>query len=147
MSIDTSGHWWRGTEAADIRAYLEAFAQSRSTTGVGDYRQAICPCGSKVFLLDGNPREGLVRRSCLFCRTKHVLLDGEENWDDEDLVTCRCVECDTNVMEAGVGFALGPQGEVHWVYAGVRCISCDVLGCFAHWRIGYTPSRQLLDLA
>jgi hypothetical protein len=28
---------------------------------------------------------------------------------------------------------------------GVRCPRCGVLGCFAGWKIGFSPSRHLLD--
>jgi len=50
----------------------------------------------------------------------------------------------TNV---GVAFALYLEDkEIKWLYVGCRCVNCGVLGCFAGWKVGYAPSRQLFDL-
>lgn len=147
MSVDASGTWWRGTEARDIRAYLEAFTSSRRNVRVTDYRTAICPCGSKAFLVEGDPKEGAVRRTCLNCGTEHLILDSDERWEDAAPVRCRCVDCACEVHELGAGFALRPDKEIAWVFVGVRCVNCGVLGSFADWEIGYAPSRHLLDLA
>jgi hypothetical protein len=37
------------------------------------------------------------------------------------------------------------DGEVHWLYVGERCVRCGTLGCFAGWKIAYSPSKQLLE--
>jgi hypothetical protein len=28
---------------------------------------------------------------------------------------------------------------------GVRCVSCGVLGCFASWKVAYSPSHYLIE--
>lgn len=43
-----------------------------------------------------------------------------------------------------VGFSRRDDGEVRWVYLGLRCIEDSVLGCYADWKIDYSPSIQLL---
>jgi len=144
VSIDSSGTWWRGTEPRDIEAFLKAYTASKQP--IREFRPCICPCGGKVFLLEGDPREGGARRTCFQCRTGFFIADSEENWDDFKPVACRCVECHTEPHQAGVGFALDEHGEVLRIFVGVRCVNCGVLGCFAHWKIGYAPSRHLLDL-
>ncbi|MGA7753515.1 MAG: hypothetical protein WCB05_11810 [Candidatus Sulfotelmatobacter sp.] len=45
----------------------------------------------------------------------------------------------------GVGFSLYDDGEIRWVYFGERCSACGILGCFAGWKVAYSPSKQLLE--
>ena len=145
MSIDSTGTWWRGSEARDIQAFLEAYSARKHV--ICEFRPSICRCGSEVFLLEGDPHEGGARRKCFICRTLFYLADSEENWDEVNPVPCRCVECHTEPHNTGVGFALDARGEVTWIYVGVRCVNCGVLGSFTHWKAGYVPSRHLLDQA
>lgn len=147
MSIDATQSWWRGTEARDILGYLEAFASTRHVLSIDAFRVAICPCGSKAFLIEGDQAESAVRRTCLNCGTEHAILDCEERWEEATPVRCRCLECSCEVHELGVGFTLVKDSEIRHVFVGVRCVNCGVLGCFAQWKIDDTPSKHLLDLA
>lgn len=147
MTIDATGPWWRGTEARDLLAYLEAFASERQSRTVDAFRVAICPCGSKAFLIEGDPAEQVVRRTCLNCGTEHLILDCEERWEEAMPVRCRCVECDCEVHELGAGYTFNKKGEVVHVYVGVRCVNCGTMGCFTSWTIDFAPSKHLLDLA
>jgi hypothetical protein len=40
---------------------------------------------------------------------------------------------------------LNNGGGVRWLYAGERCASCGVLGCFAGWKIAYSAAKQLFE--
>jgi len=50
-----------------------------------------------------------------------------------------------NQRHIGIGFSLYDDGEIRWLYVGERCATCGILGCFAGWKIAYSPSKQLLE--
>ena len=144
MSIDTSGKWWIGSEPADIRGFLEVYAPEGYE--VHDFRLAACPCGSDSFHLDADDNEGVAKRSCVKCSAEHFLCDSEEYWDEARPEHWKCVDCDSEETNVGVGFSLYEDDqEIRWLYVGCRCAKCGVLGCFAGWKIAYAPSRHLLE--
>ena len=49
------------------------------------------------------------------------------------------------ILDVGVGFSLYDDGEVRWLCVGERCPKCGILGCFAGWKVGYSPSKGLLE--
>lgn len=146
MAIDKSGEWWVGDGPEDLKEYLEAF--SEDSYPVHEFRVARCDCGSVEFHLEASDEDGVARRACVACKRKHFICDSEENWDDAETKRWRCVECKSKVANVGVGFSLyDDRQSIHWLYVGERCVACGVLGCAASWKIGYSPSLQLMDLA
>ena len=143
MSIDKSGEWWVGRKPEDIKEYLDAYsAESYRTT---EFRQARCSCGSEVFELLADDEEGCAKRICTSCRQERFICDSEEYWQDASPVAWKCVECGSTAANVGVGFSLYDDGEVRWLYVGERCSTCGILGCFAGWKVGYSPSKGLLE--
>ncbi len=144
MSIDTSGKWWVGSEKADIRGFLEAYASGGYE--VHDFRLAACRCGSDSFRLEADDNEGVAKRICSQCAEEHFLCDSDEYWEEAEPEKWKCIECRSDSANIGVGFSLyDDDHEIRWLYVGYRCAKCGVLGCFAGWKIAYAPSRQLLD--
>ena len=144
MSINTSGKWWVGSEPADIRGFLEAYA----TKGyeVHDFRLTKCHCGADSFHLLADDNEGAAKRVCSKCADEHFMCDSEEYWEEAEPEHWECVECASETTNIGVGFSLyDDDREIRWLYVGCRCAKCGVLGCFAGWKVAYSPSRQLLD--
>jgi hypothetical protein len=148
MAIDRSGKWWTGSEAADIREYLEAYKAQGYT--VHEARLCTCGCGSVEFNLEADRDEGCARRSCVHCGTKHLICDSGEYWSDADPESWACVECAGVSCNLAVGFSLyeqeqGEEQAVRWISIGNRCVRCGPLGSFVDWKVGYSPSYQLLD--
>ena len=144
MSIDTAGKWWVGSEPADIRGFLEAYASKGYE--VLDFRLAKCACGSESFRLEADDNEGVAKRTCSKCTQHHFMCDSEEYWEDAEPETWKCIECASGDANIGVGFSLyDDDGEIRWLYVGYRCAHCGVLGCFAGWKIAYAPSKQLMN--
>lgn len=142
--IDTSGKWWTGDSAEDIREYLVAY--TADSYPVHEFRVARCSCGSLDFALEAGDDEGVARRRCAACGQQHFICDSDEYWEDAEPEQWECVECGSTRTNVGVGFSLYPEdGEVRWLYVGYRCSSCGVLGCFAGWKVAYAPSRHLFD--
>jgi hypothetical protein len=143
MSIDKSGPWWVGSDAADLREYLIDFTADGYV--VHEFRSTTCPCGSSVFHLDADDTQGAAQRTCVACGSAHFICDSKEYWDEAEPERCAC-PCGSESMNVGAGFSLYPDDhEVRWLYLGGRCTECGVLGCYADWKIDYAPSRQLLD--
>jgi hypothetical protein len=125
------------------RGFLEAYA----TEGyeVHDFRLATCECGSHSFHLEADDNEGVAKRTCSKCTRHHFLCDSEEYWEDAEPQMWKCIECNSEDANIGVGFSLyEDDGEIRWLYVGYRCARCGVLGCFAGWKIAYAPSKQLM---
>ena len=143
MAIDKSGKWWIGTCSEDIKDYLEAY--SSDGYGVHEFRLAKCSCGSDTFRLFADHGEGCAKRTCTSCASSQFICDSEEYWSEAAPEEWKCVECDSTSANVGVGFSLYKEGEVRWLYIGERCAQCGTLGCFAGWKIAYSPSKQLLE--
>jgi len=143
MSIDTSSKWWTGTEPEDIEGYLREYADRGHE--VAAFRLARCACGSVEFALEADDNEGAARRTCVRCGTTHFICDSEEPWEDAEPESWACVECKSDRANVGCWFSLRDGGDVRWIYVGVRCAGCGILGCFADWKIDYGPSGHLLD--
>ncbi|MGP4024173.1 hypothetical protein [Actinomadura sp. 3N407] len=145
MVIDTSGEAWRGDSAADLADYLEQYA-------AGGYHvdqtvSASCAaCAGRNFRLRADPLEGGVERTCVGCGETHLMLDSADAWEDAEPHEIAC-SCTGEVFEVAVGFSLLASREVRWISVGVRCVADGVLGCCADWKIDYSPSRHLLELA
>jgi hypothetical protein len=145
MPIDDSGKWWKGSDAEDIKGFLAAYSADSYKTH--DFRLSRCSCGSTAFNLEASDDDGVAKRKCTKCKADHFILDSEEFWEDAEPEKWKCIECKGKETNVGVGFSLYEDGEIKWVYIGCRCTKCHILGCFAGWKIGYSPSRQLLEKA
>ena len=107
MSIDTSGKWWVGSEPADVRGFLEAYAKKGYK--VHQFRLSRCHCGSVEFHLDADDNEGVAKRVCAKCGAEHFICDSGEYWKDAEPQHWRCIECDSVVCNIGVGFSQYPD--------------------------------------
>jgi hypothetical protein len=145
MSIDKSGKWWVGTSVDDLKEYLEAF--SADGYRVHEFRPAKCKCGGETFEVLADDDEGCAKRTCTSCAMGQFICDSEEYWSDATPEQWKCIECGFTSANVGIGFSLYEDGEVRWLYVGERCANCGILGCFAGWKIAYSPSKQLLEQA
>src|SRR5262245_57908527 len=78
MVIDTSGKWWVGSDPTDIADYLRAYKAEGYE--IHETRLCKCNCGSTVFELEADRGEGCAQRTCVVCRTKHLICDSAEYW-------------------------------------------------------------------
>ena len=147
MSIDTTGKWWIGSEPSDIGRFLEAYS-SDGDCKIHEFRLSRCQCGSVEFALTADDDEGVAQRICTKCKSAHFICDSEEFWNDSSPEKWICIECKSDHTNVGVGFSLYPDDhEIKWIYVGCRCAMCGILGCFAGWKVAYTPSRHLIEQA
>jgi hypothetical protein len=143
MVIDKSSKWWVGGRPDDLGEYLEGYASEGYR--VHEFRLAKCNCGSDTFRLFADDNEGCARRTCTSCDSSLFICDSGEYWSEAQPEEWKCSECGSTSANIGVGFSLYEDGEVRWLYVGERCVRCGTLGCFAGWKIAYSPSKQLLE--
>jgi hypothetical protein len=145
MAIDTSGEWWVGDRPEDIGEYLEAY--SSDAYKVHEFRLAKCECGSVEFELEADDEEGVARRTCASCGTAHHICDSAEYWGHAHPERWKCIECDSERANVGVGSSLYDDDPtaVRWLYVGERCTKCGILGCFAGWKVALSNALHLLD--
>jgi hypothetical protein len=148
VAINTSGKCWAGSEAADIANFLKAYkAQGYEVHAT---RLCKCRCGSIAFELEADHDEGCAQRTCAACRTKHLVCDSGDFWEDAQPQSWTCTQCQCKTCNLTVGFSLyepdeGQQPDVRWISVGQRCTNCGALASFVDWKVGYGPSYQLLD--
>lgn len=143
MSVDKSGQWWVGASPQDIKEYLEAYSAEGYRSQ--QFRQAKCACGGDTFELFADDDESCAKRICASCAVEHFICDSAEYWSYATPEKWKCTGCGSTSANIGVGFSLYEDGEVRWPYVGQRCSNCGILGCFAGWKVAYTPSKQLLE--
>lgn len=153
MAIDETGEWWIGSEPADIQSYLILYTAAAEAYPATAYRPIRCRCGTDGFRVE---RAGSVtRRTCascgdvdFICRSADRQLAWEGAAAEEAPESLPCVNCESDVVNIGLGFAGYPEPEVDavkWLYVGVRCAACGVLGCFNDSKVARGPSAQVCD--
>jgi hypothetical protein len=145
MTIDSSGKWWKGSEAADLTEYLKALTEDGYPAT--EFRVAKCSCGSLAFGLALDHDEGAAMRKCVECGAEHFVCDSQERWHECSPTKWKCTgKCKSRTANICVGFALREdRKDIRWIYIGTRCVQCGVLGCYVDWKIDFSPSLQLIN--
>jgi hypothetical protein len=143
MAINKSGKWWKGCNENDIKQYLEEYSEDGYR--IHEFRLAKCKCGSTEFRVKFDNNGGVAKRKCKRCNTERYICDSEEHWEDSEIASFKCIECGSKISNVGAGFSLYDDGEIFWWYLGVRCSKCGVLGCLFDCKIGYGPSKHLME--
>ena len=143
MAIDSSGEWWRGTQAADLDLYLAEFRAGGYP--VARVVHASCGgCGGSTFRVLVDDEEGYVERRCTSCAARFAMLDSADVQDEADPGGAAC-PCGNETFEVAVGFAVRDDGDVRWTSIGLRCVGDGILGVYADWKIDYSPTAHLYD--
>lgn len=143
MAIDKSGEWWKGSEAGDLAEYLREFRAGGYEVADIEIVGGCRACGSADgYRLRVDDEEGYAERSCVACRDVVQMLDSAQYADSANPGDAAC-PCGGEVFDLAVGFALREDGDVRWVSIGLRCRGDDTLGCYADWKIDYSPTDAL----
>lgn len=140
IKIKKNGYWY-GSHADDITEYLKAYAEDPNL----EVKSVQChSCGNDAFAVHLDYDESVVQIRCSKCGTEKVLLDGEEFLEEASLEAMECPVCEkSKAHNVKVGFARRKNGDVKWVYVGVRCHQCGVLGSCLDWKIDYGPTDEM----
>ncbi len=139
--IDRTPKYWTGDSAEDITEWLYEYTEEPTM----EVRPIVCHvCGSDVFELRIDANEGFIRTTCAVCKTKKILLDGEEIREDASPRLRKCAVCKTGrTHNARVGFIRRESGDVKWVYIGSRCTACGTLASYVDWNVNYGPTDEM----
>ena len=144
MTINRSRNWWTGTEAADIDDYLAAYSAAAEYP-TGRVIHIKCgDCRADTFTVRVDDEEGCAERTCTSCGAASLIFDSRDTLDQSELEGAAC-PCGGEVFNAAAGFALREDGDIQWVYLGLRCTRDGVLGCYTDWRIDYSPTVHLFE--
>ena len=147
MAIDQSGKWWVGSDASDIQEYLAILTRSEEGYPSTSYCPIKCDCSSILFILE---RAGdNARRTCTACGTSKFVCCNVEDWEEaeaeEGVEQFACIECGSKEANLTIGFASYDDPKINgikWLYVGVRCAKCGVLGCFSDSKVGWGPAQK-----
>ncbi|UWP83111.1 hypothetical protein [Dactylosporangium fulvum] len=130
---------------------LAAFLKQPEPDGypVHEVRECVCrTCGGRRFAVQVMDTESAARRTCLDCERHEFIADSEDYWDDDSEVEYYCgCPCGEEEFAAAVGYSLHDDGDVRWLFIGLRCLACGLLGVYEDWKINWGPSNYLLDRA
>ncbi len=144
MAIDKSGEFWKGNSIEDIKEYLIAYSEDQYP--VKKVVISKCDkCNCEEFLLEYDQDEGVVKAVCNSCETVKYIADSKEYFEEAEPEEYECLECKTNYANVAVGLAYRENGDVKWVYVGIRCPKCGMLGSINDWKINYGPTKELED--
>ena len=161
MPLRQDGDYWYGDGPEDVWDYFVLY--HGTTDPVGNWKQAVCGCGSTCFniLLDRDGEDA--ERICMVCGHLHRILDdphmlrssGDPQLDEELRMAetesvsseCLCI-CELDEFEVvGVTSPIpGKPVSANWFYLGLRCVACGCLGCYAEWHERHDDHEQLLAL-
>jgi hypothetical protein len=149
MALRHEGDYGFGDGPDDVWAYF-VWRGRDSPEPVRHWRQAVCPCGSVAFLVQGDEEEGQYQRTCTACDARMVFFAKEwsrrKKWSD-DLPPLECL-CGGEVFEV-VGVTapfVGDEVSAKWFYLGLRCVECGCLGEYASWIARYTDAVAYLAM-
>jgi hypothetical protein len=142
---------WVGSEPSDVREFLVAYTRSDGGYPATSYRLVRCPCSTERFRLE---RAGdVTRRTCVACGRSHFICRQADDWQEaeaeEGAESYGCVECgcrEANLVVGFVGYEDNPEIDgVKWLYVGVRCAACGILGCFNDCKVGWGPASEVYE--
>lgn len=134
-----------GDVPADVRAYLGTYS-AKNGYPADHFADAGCRCGSKVFSLQVDEKQGVAIRKCQKCRARHPMGDSAEYLMGASLEECEC-PCGKGFFEISAGVSLYEDSEdVKWMYLGCRCVACGQVGCYGDWKNEFEGYKKLLAM-
>ncbi len=149
MALRQDGDYWYGDGPDDVWAYFVWFTRN-SVEPVKHWRQAMCPCGSATFFVEGDEENDRYQRTCGACDAQVVMFAKEftrkKKWrTDLPQMECVCSAEEFEVVGVTAPFAGNPN-SARWFYLGLRCVECGCLGCYADWIPRYNDAAAYLDM-
>jgi hypothetical protein len=143
MALHKRGKYWYGDAQDDLHPELLRYSKVNGYV-VDHYADAVCTCGGQRFWVGFDEVQGAAVRVCTACEKEHPIGDSADYLDEAELQGAECV-CGAHAFEITVGVSLYRESEdVRWLYLGLRCVQCGLLGCYADWKNEYIDYRALL---
>jgi hypothetical protein len=93
----------------------------------------------------------VTRRECPACGKSKVICYTIDDWEEaeaeEAVEPFACVVCgcdEANIVIGFAGYDENPELDaVRWIYVGVRCAACGILGSFNDGKVGWGPASKV----
>lgn len=142
MTLRKQGKYSYGENHRDIRDELRDY--SRHIYPATKFADAVCRCGAGYFHVKRDEEVGAAVRVCQSCGLEQAIADSAEYLSDAELESCDCV-CGSDTFELSVGAALYDEStDVKWLYLGLRCTDCGMVGCYGDWKNEFIGYEDLL---
>jgi hypothetical protein len=134
-----------GKEQGDLLdVYLRSLSHHPDYVNV--FRLAWCDCGSIEFRFHADYQEQICRRTCVKCRRKHWLCDGERYSKRARREKWKCPNCSETIVNIGVRFLLYQSRQAVWfIIVGVHCVACEYMECPLSWKVAAGPAEVYVD--
>src|SRR5262249_42676683 len=109
------------------------------------FADAHCGCSGDVFKLAFDESAGVARRTCVACGNEHIMCDGADYIDEVQEWEEPACPCGGESFRVAVGVHLYENSEdVRWLYLGLRCAQCSLVGVYADWKNEFNGYKELL---
>ena len=143
MQRRTRGGWTKGSNDRDLERYLTKYAKVYGGWPIVDVTHAKCrECGGAVFSVILDDDEGCAVRTCTRCATQLAMFDSAMYVAEAEFEDAACPCGNESFFVAGA-MAKGSDGEIRWVFVGLRCAVDNILGSYADWKIDSFPTDEL----
>lgn len=145
MTLRKKKKQYYGDNHADIAEHLREY--TADSYRAEHFANAVCKkCKAKAFMVQIDDNAGVCVRTCASCKKAHPVGDSAEYMDEAELDECQC-PCGSEVFEITVGVSLYAESEdVRWIYIGLRCTDCGLIGNYGDWKNEYENYKKLLAL-
>ena len=138
--IDKNKKFWTGDRVEDIDEYLREYSEHENI----EVKPVIChECNGDTFTIKVDQDEGAIEIKCEKCKSKKLLLDSEEIWDECNPKKGKCPVCKNQKYNLRVGFVRRENGDIKHVFIGNRCTKCETLSSYVDWHINYGPTDEM----
>jgi hypothetical protein len=142
MALRKKKQHWHGDDHADVVAFLREC--SAAEYPAEHFANAICAaCKGDTFAIQLEEGSGVVR-TCSRCKVAHPVGDSAEYLGEGELDECQC-PCGEETFQLTIGVALyAESADVKWLYVGLRCVACGLIGNYGDWKNEFEDYRRFL---
>lgn len=152
MAITKRGKYSYGENQSDLRQDMAVYSEMNKYP-IDHYVDCKCECGHHLFDFYLDDVAGVAGRVCANCDKQHAMGDSTQFLDEADPEAIACF-CDTEKFEITAGVHVYRDDKelnilsdhVRWLYIGLRCPTCGLLGVYGDWKNDYHPLDEFLAM-
>jgi len=148
--IERRGDWWKGTDYADVTAFMDELLLEDFAAAADRHEQFVCRCGGKQFTMMPLHEVAACAAQCASCGAVHYIADSKERFLEATKASSAtpqaCPECNrTHYIVDVASLKDDSYGDADWVVVGAMCASCGLLGSPIQWNHIDLPLDEVVD--
>lgn len=133
MAPTQIGEHWVGESHDDLQMVLQLFSEEGDKP-VDRFNDVVCECGHDSFRVSIDEEAKCAVRTCIECDESHFITQNEKSLEVAELNQCDCF-CGEQAFQFSAAMTLlSNRHHIDWLYLGLRCTACGVMGCYADWQ-------------